>query len=87
MRLVQTILLFLFFTGSDKYENLEPGESCFEGKNIITYEECERAAEDLGIKFISLRNDKTKCFATRRNFADIKKREICQKSNTPSGNY
>ena len=75
----------MFLTGSDKYEKLEPGESCFEGKNIITYEECERAAKDLGIKFVW--NDKTKCFATRRNFGDKKKREICHKSNAPSGNY
>jgi len=77
--------IMLSTPGSEKYEKLEPGESCSEGKNIITYEECERAAKDLGIKFVW--NDKTKCFATRRNFGDKKKREICHKSNAPSGTF
>ena len=70
---------------SGNYEMLGPGESCARGQTITSFDECERAADKLGIKYIALKNNKQNCYATRRNFDNRRRREICDTSGRRRG--
>ena len=56
---------------------LAAGATCSSGRNIRTYEECERAAASQNVQFIALKNNLTNCYATRRNFGGGAQRELC----------
>ena len=50
IRLLQPII-YVYISGSQKYEMLPFGKSCGKGKSIKSYEECENAASDLKTNF------------------------------------
>ena len=63
---------------------LAAGATCSSGRNIRTYEECERAAASQNVQFIALKNNLTNCYATRRNFGGGEQRELCLSGGTPT---
>ena len=68
---------------------LHPDEPCSEGRNIQSFDECDRAGTSLGIEKVALKNNKQNCYATESNFDDGSRREMCKKGGEtePAGDY